>query len=80
MPAGRQTRPYLILTLIAILWGSYPVFAKVALAHFPPYVLVVLRTSCWASASAGWFIWKPFCSTDHSQRRTYWLSSPKRVL
>ena len=45
MLAGRQTRPYLILTLIATLWGSYPVFAKVALAHFPPYVLVVLRTS-----------------------------------
>jgi drug/metabolite transporter (DMT)-like permease len=43
--AGRQTRPYLILTLIATLWGSYPVFAKVALAHFPPYVLVALRTS-----------------------------------
>jgi drug/metabolite transporter (DMT)-like permease len=43
--AGRQTRPYLILTLIAALWGSYPVFAKVALAHFPPYVLVALRTS-----------------------------------
>lgn len=45
MPAGGQTRPYLILGLIAALWGSYPVFAKVALAHFPPYVLVVLRTS-----------------------------------
>jgi drug/metabolite transporter (DMT)-like permease len=42
---GGQTRPYLILTLIAALWGSYPVFAKIALAHFPPYVLVTLRTS-----------------------------------
>ena len=42
---GGQTRPYLILTLIAALWGSYPVFAKIALAHFPPYVLVALRTS-----------------------------------
>jgi drug/metabolite transporter (DMT)-like permease len=45
MLGGGQTRPYLILTLIATLWGSYPVFAKVALAHFPPYVLVTLRTS-----------------------------------
>lgn len=45
MPGGGQTRPYLILTLIAALWGSYPVFAKIALAHFPPYVLVALRTS-----------------------------------
>jgi drug/metabolite transporter (DMT)-like permease len=43
--AGGQTRPYVILTMIAALWGSYPVFAKLALAHFPPYVLVVLRTS-----------------------------------
>jgi drug/metabolite transporter (DMT)-like permease len=45
VPAGRQTRPYLILSLIAALWGSYPVFAKIALAHFPPYVLVALRAS-----------------------------------
>lgn len=45
MPAGGQTHPYLILSLIAALWGSYPVFAKIALAHFPPYVLVSLRTS-----------------------------------
>lgn len=45
MLSGGQTRPYLILTSIAALWGSYPVFAKIALAHFPPYVLVVLRTS-----------------------------------
>jgi drug/metabolite transporter (DMT)-like permease len=45
MLAGGQTRPYLILALIAALWGSYPVFAKIALAHFPPYVLVALRTS-----------------------------------
>jgi drug/metabolite transporter (DMT)-like permease len=45
VPAGGQTRPYLILTGIAALWGSYPVFAKIALVHFPPYVLVALRTS-----------------------------------
>ena len=45
MPAGGQTRPYLILTGIAALWGSYPVFAKIALVHFPPYVLIALRTS-----------------------------------
>jgi len=45
VPAQGQTRPYLVLSLIAALWGSYPVFAKIALAHFPPYVLVALRTS-----------------------------------
>lgn len=45
MAAAGQTRAYLTLTLIAALWGSYPPFAKLALTHFPPYVLVALRTS-----------------------------------
>ena len=40
MPDAGQTRAYLALTLISALWGSYPAFAKLALAHFPPYVLV----------------------------------------
>ncbi len=38
-----QTRAYVALTLIVALWGSYPAFAKLALAHFPPYVLVAMR-------------------------------------
>jgi drug/metabolite transporter (DMT)-like permease len=41
-PAG-QTRAYIALTLIVSLWGSYPAFAKLALVHFPPFVLVALR-------------------------------------
>ena len=45
MPAPRQTRAYLALTLVAALWGSYPAFAKLALAHFSPYLLVGLRMS-----------------------------------
>jgi drug/metabolite transporter (DMT)-like permease len=45
VPVAGQTRAYLALTLISALWGSYPAFAKVALVHFPPYVLVVLRCS-----------------------------------
>ena len=45
MPDAGQTRAYLALTLISALWGSYPAFAKLALAHFPPYVLVALRCS-----------------------------------
>jgi len=45
VPAAGQTRAYLALTLISALWGSYPAFAKLALAHFPPYVLVTLRCS-----------------------------------
>jgi len=36
VPDGGQTRAYLALTLISALWGSYPAFAKLALAHFPP--------------------------------------------
>jgi drug/metabolite transporter (DMT)-like permease len=43
VPDPGQTRAYLALTLISTLWGSYPAFAKLALAHFPPYVLVSLR-------------------------------------
>jgi drug/metabolite transporter (DMT)-like permease len=38
-----QTGAYTALTLIAVLWGSYPAFAKLALVAFPPLVLVVLR-------------------------------------
>ena len=45
VPAPRQTRAYLALTLVAALWGSYPALAKLALAHFPPYLLVGLRMS-----------------------------------
>lgn len=44
VPATGQTRAYLALTLVVALWGSYPAFAKLALAHFPPFVLVTLRT------------------------------------
>ena len=45
MPAVGQTRAYLALTLVAALWGSYPAFAKVALQHFPPFVLVSVRSA-----------------------------------
>jgi drug/metabolite transporter (DMT)-like permease len=45
VPGAGQTQAYLALTLISTLWGSYPAFAKLALAHFPPYVLVALRCS-----------------------------------
>jgi drug/metabolite transporter (DMT)-like permease len=44
VPAVGQTRAYLALTLVAALWGSYPAFAKVALLHFPPFVLVSVRS------------------------------------
>ena len=44
MPDVGQTRAYLALTLVVALWGSYPAFAKIALRHLPPFVLVTLRT------------------------------------
>ncbi|HYB41396.1 MAG TPA: DMT family transporter [Candidatus Methylomirabilis sp.] len=44
MPAAGQTRAYIALTLVVALWGSYPAFAKLALAHFPPFLLVGLRS------------------------------------
>jgi drug/metabolite transporter (DMT)-like permease len=40
-----QTGAYAALTLISVLWGSYPAFAKLALGSFPPLVLVALRCS-----------------------------------
>lgn len=38
-----QTGAYAALTLISVLWGSYPAFAKLALVAFPPLLLVALR-------------------------------------
>jgi len=52
-----QTGAYTALMLIAALWGSYPAFAKLALAAFPPLVLVVLRTSI-ASAFLCVTLWR----------------------
>ena len=40
-----QTGGYAALTLISVLWGSYPAFAKLALVAFPPLALVALRCS-----------------------------------
>jgi drug/metabolite transporter (DMT)-like permease len=45
VPGLGQTGAYAALTLTATLWGSYPAFAKLALADLPPLVLVVLRCS-----------------------------------
>ncbi|MFQ5830747.1 MAG: EamA family transporter [Candidatus Methylomirabilia bacterium] len=47
-----QTRAYIILALIATLWGSYPAFAKLALVDLPPFLLVFLRM-CVASVFLG---------------------------
>jgi len=43
VPGPGQTRAYVALLLIMVLWGSYPATAKLALRDMPPTVLVTLR-------------------------------------
>jgi drug/metabolite transporter (DMT)-like permease len=38
-----HARAYAVLTLVAVLWGSYPAFSKLALAHISPFQLVAIR-------------------------------------
>ncbi len=70
VPTVGQTRAYLALTLVVALWGSYPAFAKLALSHFPPFLLVSLR-SVLASAflvtlllRRGWEQWRTLGWSD----------------
>lgn len=43
MPETSQTRAYLALLAIMVLWGSYPAMAKLAFRDFPPVFLTMLR-------------------------------------
>jgi drug/metabolite transporter (DMT)-like permease len=43
VPAASQTRAYLALLAIMVLWGSYPAMAKLAFRDFPPVFLTMLR-------------------------------------
>lgn len=43
MPGASQTRAYVALLVIAVLWGSYPATAKLALEDFPPSFLAAVR-------------------------------------
>ena len=43
MPEASQTRAYLALLAIMVLWGSYPAMAKLAFRDFPPLFLTTLR-------------------------------------
>ena len=70
MPTVGQTRAYLALTLVVALWGSYPAFAKLALRHLSPFMLVSLRTLL-ASAflvallfRRGWAEWRALAWPD----------------
>ncbi len=43
MPEASQTRAYLALLAIMVLWGSYPAMAKLAFRDFPPLFLTTMR-------------------------------------
>jgi drug/metabolite transporter (DMT)-like permease len=43
VPPASQTRAYLALLAIMVLWGSYPAMAKLAFRDFPPVFLTMLR-------------------------------------
>jgi drug/metabolite transporter (DMT)-like permease len=43
VPETSQTRAYLALLAIMVLWGSYPAMAKLAFRDFPPVFLTMLR-------------------------------------
>ena len=43
MPGPSQTRAYVALLLMAMLWGSYPVTAKLALRDIPPITVAAIR-------------------------------------
>ncbi len=43
MPGLGQTRAYLALIVIAVLWASYPALAKLAMRDFPPFFLALVR-------------------------------------
>jgi drug/metabolite transporter (DMT)-like permease len=43
VPGASQTRAYVALLVIAVLWGSYPATAKLALEDFPPSFLAAVR-------------------------------------
>jgi drug/metabolite transporter (DMT)-like permease len=46
VPGGRQTRAYVALLLIVLLWASFPTLIKLALADFPPFLFATLRCVC----------------------------------
>jgi drug/metabolite transporter (DMT)-like permease len=45
VPPPSQTRAYVALVLIAVLWGSYPATTKLALEDFPPFLAAAIRCS-----------------------------------
>ena len=52
MPEASQTRAYLALLAIMVLWGSYPAMAKLAFRDFPPVFLTALRAGLFRGLAA----------------------------
>jgi drug/metabolite transporter (DMT)-like permease len=74
VPGPSQTRAYVALTLVVTLWGSYPAFAKLALAHWSPYVLVGLRCSLASAFLAVLLLrrsWDEFRALQWADLRTF---------
>jgi drug/metabolite transporter (DMT)-like permease len=46
VPGGRQTRAYVALLIIVLLWASFPTLIKLALTDFPPFLFATLRCVC----------------------------------
>jgi drug/metabolite transporter (DMT)-like permease len=46
VPGASQTRAYLALLVIVVLWASYPALIKLALGDFPPFFFAALRCAC----------------------------------
>jgi drug/metabolite transporter (DMT)-like permease len=46
VPGASQTRAYVALLVIVVLWASYPALVKLALADFPPFFFALLRCAC----------------------------------
>ena len=42
-PPNRPLTTYVLLTVVVVIWASYPTLIKVALADMPPFTLAALR-------------------------------------
>ncbi|MBI3634880.1 MAG: DMT family transporter [Candidatus Rokubacteria bacterium] len=64
MPGTSQTRAYLALLLITILWGSYPAITKAAYRDFPPLFLGTARVAL----AAAFLTWQLFRAGEPATR------------
>lgn len=64
MPRTSQTRAYLALLLITVLWGSYPAITKAAYRDFPPLFLGTTRVAL----AAAFLTWQLFRAGEPATR------------